>query len=604
MRSVSVVLVVAMFGCVHRIMGPPACLGRVAPKVGRVGVDESYGLLRRERARANAISSPLVAGKIIETLPSLIVDASDLGNEPTCGPDLLDDYVEAAGKHPLVFDRRLVGELRAIARLPDVNDVMDDKAKLLIKLASLPDGDLTDYKLDPDEPGPAPAKAYVRLLAVAALGRSNLYANSVDVRGWLFRKLKGSADARELRELRYPERSYLESSDRSHDDIVRAIAIDIRRRLDAHDADSRELVMQRLDALGRVAGGAGKEVGELADAIVATGGKVPLTDGVAGADRDLLRLAVAARYDLAHPAKQYAHESIAPLRHVDERTVLDEEPASGRVKPSTVALRLAELDRELEHATRGDSRCLVISEYQHWPATDDRFDTLVAPAFDRPSASHRDAPRPGEAGAFDGARIRASTETWCRLRVALALDGVSADRTSQLIARLTSAEVTPFDSRDEDAGFHVVEAAPETAVNIAVTALGAHPGWMTDALRPFVLALAMTPIGTRDQQLVAIQPAAERLLDTPDGDKIARAWLADLATVADRKVSSVYPTEVAAKRILALAEAAPRLGLADDARALFTALAPIKPTDWHHLYIARAAAIALATTASPDRTPP
>ena len=574
MHRVNAILLLGLIGCgaqATRSRGRACLRGRHAPEIGRGGVDESYAILWREHARAAALSSPLLAGRIVETLPAWILDASDLSTEPACAPDLVAELHDAIDHQPLAYTRLLVGQVRAVGRVGDTSDVMDDKAAFLMAIADLPDAALTDYQLDADEPGPPPPKSFIRALAVGYLSRSSMSANVRGVGAWLQARLANRDDREELL-LRYH--------------LKREVAADTRARLDrAPDPVAVEVVIGRLDSL--VAGP------DAAAAIIAAHGRVPLATGIPGADRDLFRAALGTKLE---PSGGHVFEPPTVRRAFDPwADWLDREPANGKLPATTIALRLGELDRELDHATRADSRCGVVREIAAWASGDARFDALIAPLI-------------------AGGQLHASTEAHCRIAAALALDGVSPERRTELLVRLLTEAPLAYDrAGDDDGAGEVRSTEPTVFASIAAHALATHPEWITDALRPALVARATAPLGgpaADDEIHLALEPAFAHLLAGPDGAAIARAWLADLPRIArDTKPTSIYPSEAAATEILALAEAAPGLGLADDARAMFADIAAIPTPDpamrYTHPTVVRAATIALATmeATSPGRTP-
>jgi hypothetical protein len=339
---------------------------------------------------------------------------------------------------------------------------------------------------------------------------------------------------------------------------------------------------------------------ETRDAIIAARGVVPLTEGVPGADRDLLRAAVAARVDGAQPLPAGGAVTGLPRAGVpyDLRDVmLGGEPAGGTVPIDVARERLAQLDADLAtRVTRADSRCLAVLAIARWvpPAdADARFASLLAPVL-------------------VGDEVRLSQEASCRISAAFAIAGVApARRTAVLVRLLDGRGVQPYDwsGMDSDPAVAVIT-DPRTVAGLAAAVIGRHPSWLDgDAeLTAAVLAIAARPAADElDFELrLAIEPAVERVAAQLPADAAAaveRPWIADARRIAVCcEASSIYPTDLVDRYLLALAELAPRSHLVDDLRALAADLiaGPAVPgAIYTHSGVVRAAKIALATVDAP-----
>lgn len=171
-----------------------SCLTGPVPHVGREVPDEMFALMRRERTRA-AQATPLVRARILEAIPALFPDVSDLWPEPPChdelereGIDLLESETGAlpAGK-PLVFNREFVARVRAVHDAPP-----------LLRVALRDEATIGEYRLGPDEPGPPPARSFLRYRALANIPSFWIADNRADGRKLLLDRLRVGTDATEM----------------------------------------------------------------------------------------------------------------------------------------------------------------------------------------------------------------------------------------------------------------------------------------------------------------------------------------------------------------------------------------------------------------------
>jgi hypothetical protein len=141
----------------------------------------SIRIVRRELSRAEG-GSPALRGRIEKELPALLPDLSARIDAPTCGPDLVDRLAEDLQERPLPYGRDVFDEAEALGRTVDTVDVMGAKAKVLLRLATIPDADLEPYRFAAGEQGPAPPPARLRYLALRLLVHSSLFLNVSEVR--------------------------------------------------------------------------------------------------------------------------------------------------------------------------------------------------------------------------------------------------------------------------------------------------------------------------------------------------------------------------------------------------------------------------------------
>ncbi len=580
------VVATTLTGCGGRFsMGSSAqaCFDDEAPSVGRRGIDETYGFLRRERDRSRREPSTVLGAQIFEALPSLILDASDVLTEPSCAPELVDQIDDVLERKPVEQSRRLVAQVRAAGRVHDTTDVMERKAAFLMAVLQLTDRELTEYQLAPEERGSRPAKSFVRYLALGYLARSSMFANVPAVGSFLRERLRTSRDDRELLLL-----AVHVSTMASPAIVTKWIDQAPVRLAGPADPIALEVLLVQLRAIGLAA--RGEPAQTLLRSIVDARGGFPITSGQPGADRDLVRVAAAALHDSDGETKGWPLEPTPVRARFDPwRDWLDGEPAGGTVSPEAVKRRLADLDGELARMTSSASRCAVLARLAAAVPRGDadvRFEQLVAPVF-------------------DGARLRFGRESLCRISAALTLDGVALDRRARFMTRLLAqTSIGPYDGATDDGGFSVLPDAGQVAMLVA-RQVALHPEWIDQSaeLRSVVAAAARQPLGANagaDEMLGVLQPAFERLLagaERSDGIAIATAWIATIReTVTRTDVNYIYGIEAAEARMFTLAELAPSLGLGVEARALFIEIAASPmPSPGHkyvHPEVVRAAQIA------------
>ncbi|XXT14966.1 hypothetical protein WME94_32430 [Sorangium sp. So ce429] len=556
--------------------GAPRCLTGATPRVGRPAPDELLALMRRERERAARAPSPLVRARILESLPGLFPDVSDSAGEPRCREELAAENAAALRGDPLVFSRLLVARLRTV----------HDPRVLLPLVARGQEERATAYQLGPDEPGPAPPRSLVRHLALASIPASWLVNDQPTGRRLVLDRLREGADARELLLLHGAAAALLREAPsgdpaRAQGDagpsLLRAWLPDLARRLDGPaDRVALELVLRRLADVGTHAArfGVGSEARALVERVLAARGELPLTQGLAGAARDLAEVARGALHDLDVPQRSLAGADLPPPRRDRFRVWadwLDAEPAGGKVPAADALARVRDLDGELAALRFSAPRCRVIEELGQWLPPDEasrRFDALVAPVL-------------------DGERVRLSTETLCRMRVALRLDGVDEARRVRLLLRLlsaTPAQIGPRDASGDEPRPALGAPLDEDPVGeVAARALARNLGWIDRHadLRAWLEAQALAPVppGARAvERWSTLQPAFERVLALhasggpearPEAARaIVRAWMASIrAAEAQQGAADALAGEIASARLRALGEHGGRAGLADEVGA-------------------------------------
>ncbi|MDI1450951.1 hypothetical protein [Polyangium sp. 6x1] len=554
-------------------MSAPPCLRGPVPEVGRPVPDEMFALMRRERDRAER-ASPLVRAHILETIPRLFPDVSDLLLAPPCDEELEAESAAAFDEKPLPFSRLLV------ARIRTVHD-----AEILMALAKRDEASITEYQLSPDEPGPRPPKSFVRYLALASIPVYWVVTNVPEGRRLLLDRVRTSKDAREQLLLHgatssvyswmfwgHPERAEGEEGPA----LLRASLPEIKRRLEGPaDAASLELVLLQINDLGAygVRFGLEREARALVNEILAAKGEVPLTRGIPGAARDLAEVARAALFDLDTPQKSTSAPDLPRPRReqIDVQAELRYVEPAGRKVPEAAALaRVRELDAELEKLRFNAPRCYVLNELGHWmpPAeASRRFDAFIAPIF-------------------EGERIRLDTESVCRMDVALGLNGVDEARRVKLLEKLLTAkpeQVGPRDrSRDEHHPAIAYPADEQPLWSVAASALLVHPEWIERhaEVRTWLEQQALAPIPSDSataQVWTYFQPSFERVItfhasgapgaSMETARAILRGYMQPLDPTMQKLIAYIYFGEVSRARMRALGDYGKLVGLVPEVTA-------------------------------------
>lgn len=551
------------------------CLTGPIPHVGRPVPDEMFALLRREQDRADK-ASPLVRARVLESLPSLFPDVSDLMPEPPCHDDLERGGISAMERSPLVFDRELVARIRAVHDAPP-----------LIALALRDDATLPEYTLGPDEPGPRPSKSFLRYRALANIPTYWIADNRQEGRRLLLDRLRSSADATESLLLHGAAEAIFDQALWGHPEratgtdgpgLLGAFLADTAHRLQSPpDRASLELVLVRLDDIGSRAVRFGHESAArgVVRTILDARGDLPITRGDPAAARDLLEIARGAQFDLDHPQKNVGVPSQPPPRRERFRPRedwLDREPAGGRPSEADRLSRVRDLDAELPSLKYNVTRCYILGQLGEWLSDAEaasRYDAFVAPAF-------------------DGDAVRLTTESLCRLRVALEMRGVPEERRIALALRMLRTPLPARGARDLALDEHhpaIAYPADEDPVRqIAALALAKHPAWIdaTPDLRAFLTDRAMEPIprdSAPSQTWSLLHPSFDRVLEhhlskSPDAARsILRAWMSNVRdTLAGEPPTHIYVGDNVRHRIRSLGDHAGPAGLAPETAAFLDAL--------------------------------
>lgn len=502
---------------------------------------------------------------IVFVVAASVAATGCLRSQATPQAATLDDVL---GGRPVRYSRELVADVRAAGALPDIVDVMDDKARVLVAVARLTDVDLTSYQPAQGERGPAPEKRFVRDLALGFLVHSNLYLNSEPTRQLLAERVRDSDDLHTQLLLAPRIHSLLGSTTRSamampdapldlQATVTSWIDWTSKQLASRPDPMRLELVLVRIDALGRFGTqlGLADRTRPLLDTIIAARGDVALTAGAPSARFDLLVHALAARHDLGVVARGYHIPSLPR--------------AADPVDPWRVL-------RDAPGAAQSD--------------TNAAFDAFVAPLHARV--------------------IHYDIHTHERIRDAFALRGVDPARRARLARRLLflrADELSPFDTTGIGDGATVLPNGTDDIVNLAAQILADDPGILDGdaALREAFGQLALRPFDSagyvsRDKPLVTLHPLFMRWLRAaPETTRIAvlRSWSTSIRELAARTDGHIfYANEASIARLIALAELAPAVGLADEARATCAAVLaspPAAATRNTHKILVRGASVAL-----------
>lgn len=551
------VALLVLAGCAARpvvLLRDPACLAGPPARVGLPDADEAIALSQREWERANQ-ASPFVRAWMIETLPSLAPDLSDRLPAPRCDDDLRRSSAAALGARPLPFSRLLVAQLRTAHGAASMLDLID-----------LPEHAITSYAVAPEETGPGPSRALVRRLALLhAPDAMNHDASRRRLEGVLAR----TRDPFDLLLLHGVAAEQLGSPLPVGRAVADAWLRDIRERLAGMpDRIGLELVLTRLFTLGLHVSRLGipaEEMVTFLGPILAAKGDVPLTRGIAHGAHDLAETARTALYDAQHPPDlRHAYAPPPPRRDRFRARDLDSDaPATGEPTRNERRIRLRDLDAELTVLRKNPARCWVLRELARWAPADEgaaRFDAFVAPIF-------------------DGARIRLTTESLCRIDQSLELPGVDDGRRAHLLVDLLSTPPERVSPRDTSAdGRGAISLNGDELQIAAAVALARHLDLVERAptLRAWLRthsAQAMRPEGYELESTALLQPAFERVLMLdlaidPDAARATlRAWMASIRVIEFGSHHSIYPLETAAARMRALGDLGTRAGLAPEIAA-------------------------------------
>ena len=551
------------------------CLRGPVPRVGREVPDEMFALLRRERERA-ANAPPLVRARILESIPDLFPDTSDMWPDPPCHDELEKEGIDALERRPLVFDRELVARVRAVHEAPP-----------LIAIALAKDGDLPDYRPSPDEPGPPPSRSFLRYRALANIPSFWTADNRADGRALLLDRLRFSTDPMEQLLIHGAAEAIFDQALWGHPKkavgtdgpaLLGGFITDVGKRLQGSpDPATLEIALVRLSDAGFFAVRFGHESAArgLVKTILDAKGDVPLTRGVPGAARDLAERARMALFDLDTP-QEHVGGSDAPLarrRAFDpRRDWLDKEPAGGVPKEADRLARVKALDEEMAAVKYNVPKCYLWNQLREWlsPAEmEARFDGMVTGTYS------------GNEG------FRLTTESLCLLRSALDMEGAPVEKRIALLLRLFRAPrptVGSWDHALDETGPAI--AWPMEDDQFRQTAAGEldkHLAWIerSEELRTWLEQRALEAIPTEYPPAMTfheLERAFDRLVAfhlsgapgaSPEIAKgIVRTWIATTRDAMHAPPAThIYFGQVRDARIRALGEYGRAAGLRDEVAA-------------------------------------
>lgn len=173
MVRTSVLLALAAAGC-HPWSTRP-CLSADVP---------GTAFVRREWRRAHDERAPLRDRVCaLEGIVSVANGASWDPHGPACTQEVVARLTEEVfSSRPIRNDRLLLARLRALDAASSAGELIEDKARLALRLARIDDGDVTDYRLSEGEAGPPLDRRIARWLALQPLSNGHLAANRPEVR--------------------------------------------------------------------------------------------------------------------------------------------------------------------------------------------------------------------------------------------------------------------------------------------------------------------------------------------------------------------------------------------------------------------------------------
>ncbi|MFO0591053.1 MAG: hypothetical protein U0441_26145 [Polyangiaceae bacterium] len=573
-------LTLSLCGCGSQTSIPMwmPCLSGPVPHVGRPAPDDMFALLRRERERA-ASAPPLVRARILEAIPDLFPDTSDTWPDPPCHDELEKEGIDALRMKPLVFDRELVARVRAVHDAPP-----------LVTIALAKDGDLAEYRLGADEPGPAPSRAFLRYRALANIPSFWIADNRVGGRALLLDRLRVSTDPMEQLLIHGAAEAIFDQALWGHPakavgtdgpELLGGFIADVGKRLQGSpDPATLEIALVRLSDAGFFAVRFGHESAArgLVKTILDAKGDVPLTHGVPGAARDLAERARMALFDLDTP-QEHVGGSDPPLarrkRFDPRKDWLDKEPAAGAPKEADRLARVKALDEEMGVVKYNVPKCYLLEQLGEWLSPAEmaaRFDGMVAETYS------------GDVG------FHLSTESLCRLRTAFDMEGAPEQKRIALALRLFRApRPTSWDHRFDEMGPAIAwPMADDQFRQTAAGGLDTHLEWIdhSEELRTWLEQRALEPIPTEYPSSMMYRKL-ERAFDhlvafhlsgapgaSPDVAKgLVRTWIATARdAVRAPPAPHVYFGQVRDARIRALGEYGRAAGLRDEAAAFLQEL--------------------------------
>jgi hypothetical protein len=475
---------------------------------------------------------------------------------------------------PLPFDNATLHLMNALGNVHDTTDVMDEKGRILLRLASLHDHRIGGYQRLPEERGPSPGPASLRLRALGLLARSNLFLNDELVRQFLLEKALTSKDSREEWLVAGPaSRVFTTQTEPRYGRRLLATWLErSRARLSAPaDPLSLEALLVHVNYLGAYADTYGMEgaVKDLLDSVVNADGAVSSTAGIDGGAHDLASRAVVALADIEdgpRVRKWFEPDAPFPTRVrrspydgvLDDTTIVDWPRAVLESRLRTLDDEIAALGKE----SRG--RCALV----HQRATM--------------------TPERAQAALFDAWTTSADVPE-CELFVAFGLDSVPVSKRARVAAKLL-AEADP-------------KRFPAPRTLVAESVLGEHPEWIEadEGLRRSIVerALGETPLGLWqassdisgldiERSRFAFQAAVERALVSfarsrePGEREKARALVRHFSELYRKglgaRISSAYGYDNRRALLFTVANVGPRVGLEREVSALIDE--PTEGDEW------------------------
>ena len=510
---------------------------------------------------------PLERACALEAVPRHFYDYSDRSDAPACRSSFVDRMERAVfSSQPVPYSRLQLARIHAVGAVGDSTDVMPRKASLLLRLAELPDAEISAYERVAGEAGPPLPKAFLRQLALYELTRSNLFLNDASARDYLTARLNDPRSDLESLVLaqntagrlfvdslwghpgRADDPSALAVLDRW---ITQAGARLDERRFDPVRFETLLLHVQAIGFYGQRFGHE-KRARAVLRRIVAAEAAVPFVSGHEGARRDLLVFATLALFDLNNRQRTVSPRAAGPVDLWREQ-----EPFISGVDWIDVEL----------YGNRG----------------------LVCPSAVTTAAS-RDA----------------ALEQFLNGHVPRSRDAPGWNLPPTVIS-LGSSDEEPTRTRPRE----------PTALGFA-RVLGRNPTWLSDPdVRQWVMSTARTrpavETGRRPLERVFV-PLTNRILRTIDADATDEAHMAReilVEFVADieallltdtRTIKNLDQAEAQSLAIYLLGEHGARFGMGEEVEALLVRLEALPdPEDWPNRF-RRAATGARAYAKS--RSPP
>ena len=536
------------------------CLsGKLAPQYAE---RSDLRLLQREFKRA-AAAPPAVRARMYESLPALFPDLSDRVDEPRCAPELVETLADELERRPLSFDNALLHTVDALGSVADTTDVMREKARLLLEVATLDDDAIGSYRRLPEERGPAPVPSQLRVRALAHLALSNLFLNNRPARRFLLDKAIHSSDPREEALLAGSVAEVFQGSpDAEYAKPLLNHWLERAQVLRNSSApNTLEVLLKQINYLGAFAQryGLGDRSRALFDAILAADGRFPASNGIEGGAHDLVARTAQALEDFSDGPEQ---QNIDPLVPIPTRSV--QSPSDWALADSTVIewssqvaeQRVRELDRELASENDPGIQCWLSAQRAKWLPRQAQIAWLTA------LSSDEKAPACALAGALDSESVPALVRARATFTI-LSTVNLRPARYERPSNRLVTARWTLahhlswLDDEPRLRALIVTQALSEQADSLwSAKHLNSE---LDDSGRRFEFQPALD----RALKLLSASPAAEaRSL----AQSLGRHWLELAKASRGAPINDLYSFQLAYALTLSLATLGPRLGLEQEVR--------------------------------------